>query len=270
MFYRYGLNEVHKTKETYDMRKIAVSNGKGGVGKTTTSANLGAALAREGFRVLLVDMDPQQSLSDFYMIDTTDADSVSIAELIMTTQLDPNAAVINITKNLDILPGSERLAAMDGALLKLTDGTLRLKKVLSKMESNYDYCIIDTPPSLSVFVQTALMAAEDLIIPLKPNDMDMKATEHFLETVDIIKEDNKDLKVAGVVFTMTKNSKTQETFSGMFKGHELEGVVMKTKIRDTVKLGVSGAKGMDIFSFDPKGIGAQDYSNLAKEVISWK
>jgi chromosome partitioning protein len=252
------------------MRRIAISNGKGGVGKTTTSANLGAALAREGYRVLLVDMDPQQSLSDFFMIDTTDPDSVSIAELIMTPQLDPSAAIVNISKNLDILPGSERLAALDGALLKLQGGTLRLKRVVAKLEASYDYCIIDTPPSLSVFVQTALMAAQDLIIPLKPNDMDMKATEHFLETVDLVKEDNQDLKVSGVVFTMTKNSKTQDTFSGMFKGHELESVVMKTKIRDTVKLGVSGAKGMDIFSFDPKGIGAQDYTNLAKEVISWK
>jgi chromosome partitioning protein len=251
------------------MRRIAISNGKGGVGKTTTSANLGAALAREGYRVLLVDMDPQQSLSDFFMIDTSDAESVSIAELIMTPQLNPNEAVVHISKGLDIIPGSERLAALDGALLKLQDGTLRLKKVLSKMETNYDFCIIDTPPSLSVFVQTALMAAQNIIIPLKPNDMDMKATEHFLETVDLIKEDNVGLKVSGIVFTMTKNSKTQDTFSGMFKGHPLESAVMKTKIRDTVKLGVSGAKGMDIFSFDPKGIGAQDYTNLAKEVIAW-
>ena len=227
-------------------------------------------MAREGFKVLLIDFDPQQSLSDFFMIDTTDNDSVSIAELVMTPQLDPNGAIINISKNLDIIPGSERLAALDGALLKLQDGTLRLKRVLSKVEANYDYCIIDTPPSLSVFVQTSLMAAQGIIIPLKPNDMDMKATEHFLETVDLVKEDNPELKVSGIVFTMTKNAKSQEAFAGMFKGHELENCVMKTKIRDTVKLGVSGSKGMDIFSFDPKGIGAQDYTNLAKEVISWK
>ena len=251
------------------MKIIAIANGKGGVAKTTTTANLGAALARSGKRVLLVDMDPQQSLTDFFMIDTSDSDSVTIAELLMAPQLDPNGAIIPISKNLDILPGSENLASLDSALAKRTDGALLLKKVLAKI-SGYDYCIIDTPPNLSIFVQVALNAAKDLIIPLKPNDMDMKATERFLETVEVVKEDNVDLKVSGVVFTMTKNSKTQGIFSGMFKGHELESVVMKTKIRDNVKLGFSGAKGQDIFTFDPKSIGAEDYSNLAKEVLLWK
>ena len=252
------------------MRKIAISNGKGGVGKTTTAANLAAALSKEGKKVLLVDMDPQQSLTDFFMVDVTEEGTITISELLITPQLDPNQAIINISKNLDLLPGSERLAAFDGALSKMKDGPLRLKLLLAKITENYDYCIIDTPPSLSVFVQIALNAAQDVIIPLKPNDMDAKATGHFLETVEIIKEDNPELKVSGVVFTMTKNSKTQDAFSKMFDGHELEKVVMKTKIRDNVKLSVSGNKGLDIFSFDPKSIGAEDYKNLAKEVLSWK
>ena len=252
------------------MRKIAVSNGKGGVGKTTTAANLAAALANEGKSVLMVDMDPQQSLTDFFMVDVTEEGTVTVSELLITPQLDPNAAIVNISKNLDLIPGCERLAAFDGALSKMRDGPMRLKLLLSKISKNYDYCIIDTPPSLSVFVQIALNAAEDLLIPMKPNDMDAKATQHFLETVDVVKEDNKDLKISGILFTMTKNSKTQDAFSKMFKGHELEDVVMKTKIRDNVKLSVSGNKGQDIFSFDSKSIGAEDYKNLAKEVLLWR
>ena len=252
------------------MRKIAISNGKGGVGKTTTAANLAAALAKEGKSVLLVDMDPQQSLTDFFMVDVSEEGTITISELLITPQLDPNEAIINISKNLDLIPGSERLAAFDGALSKMKDGPLRLKLMLSKIAQNYDYCIIDTPPSLSVFVQISLNAAEDILIPMKPNDMDAKATEHFLETVAIMKEDNSDLKVSGILFTMTKNSKTQEAFSKMFQGHELENAVMKTKIRDNVKLSVSGNKGQDIFSFDSKSIGAEDYKNLAKEVLSWE
>ncbi len=252
------------------MRKIAISNGKGGVGKTTTAANLAAALANEGKSVLMVDMDPQQSLTDFFLVDVTEAGTVTVSELLTTPQLDPNVAVVNISRNLDLIPGCERLAAFDGALSKMRDGPMRLKMLLAKITKNYDYCIIDTPPSLSVFVQIALNAAEDLLIPMKPNDMDAKATQHFLETVEVIKEDNLELKVSGILFTMTKNSKTQEAFSKMFTGHELEDVVMKTKIRDNVKLSVSGNKGQDIFSFDSKSIGAEDYKNLAKEVLSWR
>lgn len=251
------------------MRKIAISNGKGGVGKTTTTANLGAALSKEGKRVLLVDMDPQQSLTDFFMIDTSDPDSISIADILITTKINPSDAIIELQKNLWIIPGNEKLAAYDTTFSKLPNGIKLLKNVLQKLESQFDYCIIDTPPSLSVFVQMALNAAQDILIPLKANDMDMKATEHFLETIDLIKEENENLKVSGIVFTMTKNSKALDSFSNMFKGHELEEKVLKTRIRDTVKLGVSGAKGQDIFTFDPKGIGAKDYESLAKEVQQW-
>ncbi len=252
------------------MRRIAVSNGKGGVGKTTTAANLAAALAREGKSVLMVDMDPQQSLTDFFMVDVTEEGTVTVSELLIAPQLDPNAAIVTIATNLDLIPGCERLAAFDGALSKMKDGPMRLKTLLGKITKNYDYCIIDTPPSLSVFVQISLNAAEDVLIPMKPNDMDAKATAHFLETVEVIQEDNTELKVSGILFTMTKNSKTQEAFSKMFKGHELENAVMKTKIRDNVKLSVSGNKGQDIFSFDSKSIGAEDYKNLAKEVLLWR
>jgi len=252
------------------MRRIAISNGKGGVGKTTTTANLGAALAREGKRVILIDMDPQQSLTDFFLVDVEGPDAVTLKDLLLSDKVDPNSAIVSLTKNLDLIPNREDIAAFETAFSSLKGGPFLLRTLLSKIKGPYDYCLIDTPPSLNVFVDQSLIAAEDVLIPLKPNDVDMKATERFLSTVEAAKEMNPKLKISGIVFTMIKpGSKSHIAFSGIFKGDELEKVVLETKIRDTVKLGITSTKGQDIFQFDPKGIGAQDYLKLAEEVMKW-
>jgi chromosome partitioning protein len=252
------------------MRKIAISNGKGGVGKTTTAANLGAALARAGKRVLLVDMDPQQSLTDFFMVDVEDDEAVTLKDILLSDKIDPNHAIVNLAQNLDLIPNREDIAAFESAFSSLKDGPYLLKNVLSKIHNNYDYCLIDTPPSLNVFVDQSLIAAQDVLIPLKPNDVDMKATERFLSTVEAAKDLNQNLKISGIVFTMVKSaSKTHLAFSGIFQGDELEKAVLTTRIRDTVKLGISSTKGQNIFQFDPKGIGAEDYNKLAQEVMTW-
>ena len=142
--------------------------------------------------------------------------------------------------------------------------------MLDRITSHFDYCLIDTPPSLSSFVELSLVAANEILLPLKANEIDVKATEKFLNTVDAIKDINPNLSVSGIVFTMIKKgSKSQEIYTKMFVGHELEEKVCETKIRDTVKLGLSSTKGADIFSFDPKGIGSQDYKKLAQEVLTW-
>lgn len=252
------------------MRVIAISNGKGGVGKTTTTANLGAALARGGKRVILVDMDPQQSLTDFFMVDVEDSDAVTLKDLLLSDKVDPNTAIVSLTQNLDLIPNREDIAAFETAFTSLKDGPFLLRNLLSKIRGPYDYCLIDTPPSLNVFVDQSLIAAEDVLIPLKPNDVDMKATERFLSTVEAAKELNPKLRISGIVFTMIKTgSKAHHAFAGVFKGDELEKVVLETKIRDTVKLGITSTKGQDIFQFDPKGIGAQDYFKLAEEIMQW-
>lgn len=252
------------------MRRIAISNGKGGVGKTTTTANLGAALAKEGKKVLLVDMDPQQSLTDFFMVDVEGSDAITLKDLLLSSKIDPNQAIVPLMNNLDLLPNREDIAAFESAFSSLKDGAFKLKEVLSRISAPYDYCLIDTPPSLNVFVDQSLIAAQDVLIPLKPNEVDVKATERFLSTVEAARDLNPDLKVSGILFTMVKTaSKAQAAFSQIFQGDALEQAVLKTKIRDTVKLGVSSTQGKDIFQFDPKGIGAQDYQELAREVISW-
>ncbi len=253
------------------MRRIAISNGKGGVGKTTTTANLGAALARQGKSVLLIDMDPQQSLTDFFALNVEAGGALTMKDVLLSDKFDPNDAIQNIAPNLDIIPNTEDIAAFEDVFSKIKSGYYSLRGVLDKIKKNYDYCLIDTPPSLNVFVTLSLVAANEVFIPLKANNVDLNATERFLGTLEAAREMNPNLKVTGVVFTMVKkSSKAQELFSKkIFEGHDFEACVFKTKIRDTVKLGISSTKGLDVFRYDPKGIGATDYNALAKEVVKW-
>ena len=253
------------------MRVIAISNGKGGVGKTTTTANLGAGLARMGKKVLLVDMDPQLSLTDFFGVDVEGEDALTLKDLLLTPKLDPNAAVIQISEGLDLLPNHEDIAAFSSSFTQVKNGQSLLKSLLARITKSYDYCLIDTPPSVNnIFVDLSLVAAQEILMPLKPNEVDCKATERFLSTVEAAREINPSLKIAGIVFTMVNSrSRGQKIFSGIFKGDELEQVVLKTKIRDNVKLGFSSINGRDIFQFDAKSIGAEDYQSLAEEVSKW-
>lgn len=253
-------------------KRIAICNGKGGVGKTTTTANLGAALARSNKKVLLVDMDPQQSLTDFFMVEIEGDDSITLKDILTNTKFNPTDAIVEIANGLDLLPITEDAAIFADALSKSPSSPFQLKNAISKIleTKDYDYVLIDTPPSLSIFVDLCLAAATDVMIPLKANDVDMKATEKFLNTIEAAKEINPELQVNGIVFTMVKKgSKIHDTFANMFEGMDLEAKVCDTKIRDSVKLGASSSKGVDIFSFDPKGIGADDYKKLAQEVLSW-
>lgn len=254
------------------MKRITVANTKGGVGKSTTVANLSAGLARLGKRVLMVDYDPQCSLSDFFMIDTDDDDALTIKDLLASPKFDPNQAIVEISKNLDLIPGHEEIRLFEHGFIQMQaqgkGGELALKRILDRIAGPYDYVIIDTPGTEGIFMHQALLAAPEVIVPIKSSDIDMKAAERFLEVIEVLAEDNADIKVGGIVFTMhKKGSKTHKAFAeNIFKGHELESRVYKTCIRDNVSLGTSSTVGKHIFDFQPSSIGAEDYMNLAREV----
>ena len=253
------------------MRNIAIANSKGGVGKTTTTANLGAALAKSGKKVLLVDMDPQQSLTDFFLVDVDEEDTITLKDLLLSNRIKPTEAIVNIDKNLDILPIHEEILAHESAFSKIKNGYFLLKELLEKLDDQYDYCLIDCSPGVNMFLGQSLVAAHDVIVPLKPNDVDAKATENFLTVFATAKELNPKLTISGVLLTMVKTtSKRHSSFEKIFKGHEFQKRVMGTKIRDTVSLGCSSTKGQSIFHYDPRSIGAEDYAKLGKEIIKWK
>lgn len=254
------------------MKIISIANTKGGTGKTTTTANLGAGLASAGKKVLLIDYDPQCSLTDFFMVDAESDGALSIKDAILNKTLHPKETIINLGKNLDLIPCHFELRALELPFQqKHFGGTGALKTVVDKISSNYDYVLIDTPATESIFMVQAGFASTDVLITIKASDIDIKATARFLDTLDIAIEDNPKLKVSGIVFTMfKKGSKFQSIFSeNSFNGDALQTKVMKTKIRDTVGLATSSIKGQTIFDTQPKGIGAEDYRQLTQEVMSW-
>lgn len=249
---------------------ICVANTKGGVGKTTTTANLSAALARSGKSVLMVDYDPQESLGEFFCVDTSSPDALTIKDLLLSKTANPNDAVINIGKNLDLIPCHFELRAFEQTFQKLEGGEKMLKAVIDRIDKRYDYIVIDTPASETIFFSQAAHAATDVLVPLKASNIDVKATVRFFELLSVSMDENPNLKLSGVVFTMVKSgAKTHEILKAKSFVGEVGEKVMKTTIRNTVQLETSSIKGEHIFNVQPKGIGAGDYMSLAEEVMTW-
>jgi ATPases involved in chromosome partitioning len=248
------------------MRIIAVTNQKGGVGKSTSVLNIGAGLIRKGKKVLLVDLDPQSSLTYSLGIPAHELEH-SIYDLLKGT-LKPNDVIIE-KQNIKIVPANlEALANADIEFSNIPGRERLLQEALETVFNDYDYVIIDCPPNLGLLTLNALTTAHEIYIPLTAEYLPMQGLVKLMSTVELVqKRLNQNIEVTGIIITRFNirknlNKEVQDELSKHF-GDKL----FKTTIRDNIALAESPSAGQDIFSYKPSSPGAEDYKNLVDEIL---
>jgi len=245
---------------------ICIANQKGGVGKTTTSVNLSAALALLSKKTLLVDCDPQGNATTGTGIDKNELEETLYHGLIDEADVTSLIQKSEI-KNLDIIPSRVELIGFEVEMMDAENREKKLKNLLSKLDGIYQYIIIDCPPSLSLLTLNAITAANSILIPLQSEFYALEGLGHLLETIKRIKNGlNPDLKIAGILLTMFDGRTNLAQQVADDASEYFKDLIFKTKISRNVRLGEAPSFGKPIFLYDKSSIGAKSYMKLAKEI----
>ncbi len=256
--------------------KIAITNAKGGVAKTTTAINIADALMYVGYRVLFIDLDPQANSTSVYEGTTQrQEDEKTLFDLfncfLQNGKIDDITEYIQHTEFGDIVAGDFRLANNDGAIIQKPKGTKVLKDALKSVEDDYDYVIMDTPPNIGAFMRNAIRAADGCICPVLPKKFAVDGLGQLLNTIDDIREDgNENLKVYGIVLAIydKRNAQDRAVKEELPKiGEALEFHVFKTPIRTCQDVEKAIAECKSLFRTKGNSNGAIDYAGLVKEVL---
>ncbi|WP_243292735.1 AAA family ATPase [Bacillus sp. FJAT-47783] len=249
-------------------RIISIANQKGGVGKTTTSVNLGACLAHIGKRVLLVDIDPQGNATSGVGIDKADVDhciydiiveDTAVGQVIKATQIE----------QLDVIPATIQLAGAEIELVPTISREVRLKRALETVKHNYDYIIIDCPPSLGLLTINALTASDSVLIPVQCEYYALEGLSQLLNTIRLVQKHlNSDLMIEGVLLTML-DARTNLGIQVIDEVKKyFQDKVYQTIIPRNIRLSEAPSHGQPIILYDMKSRGAEVYLELAKEVVT--
>lgn len=248
-------------------RVIAISNQKGGVGKTTTAINLSACLAEKGKRVLAIDMDPQGNTTSGLGIDKSKIENTSY-KLLMDETTIWETMTPSVVQGLTVIPSERSLAGAEIELIGKQDREFILKKEVDKVRDNYDFIIIDCPPSLNTLTVNAMTTADTVLVPIQCEYYALEGLSELIYTIDLVKNRlNEKLEIEGVVFTMY-DARTCLSLQVVENVKEnLHQNIYKTIIPRNVRLAEAPSHGLPINLYEPKSAGADGYRNLADEVI---
>jgi chromosome partitioning protein len=246
------------------MRIIAFTNQKGGVGKTTTTINTGAGLANLGYKVLLVDMDPQANLTFSLKLHSNRVDKNIYHILKGESKI---MDIIMKHSSFDILPSSIELSGAEMELVNIPAREMLLKDAFKEIENKYDYVLLDCPPNLGILTLNAFTAADELIIVLQSEYLALHGLSKLMDVIQVVQRRlNKDLKVEGILCTMYDNRKN---LNREVVGHIRDyfgAKVFNTVIRDNIALAEAPSHHKTIFEYDGESNGAHDYMTFAKEI----
>ena len=254
---------------------IAIVNQKGGTAKTTTCENLGIGLAMEGKKVLLVDVDPQGSLTISMGLQDPDQLPTTLSTLMQKAMHDqpvqPGEGVLHHAEGVDLIPANIELAGLEVALVNTMSREKMLKQVLDSAKQDYDYILLDCTPSLGMLTINALAAADTALIPVQAQYLSAKGLEQLLQTINKVhRQINPKLKIEGILLTMTDSrtnyGKQIDDLIRQSYGKRLK--VFEQTIPRSVRAAEISAVGKSIFAHDPKGKVAEAYHSIAKEVVA--
>ena len=246
---------------------IAIANQKGGVGKTTTSINLSAALGLLGKHILLIDADPQGNATSGFGIEKNELEN-TIYELLLGECPINKCIIKEASKNVDVLPSNVNLAAVEIELLDKKNKEFILKKEIDWVCDDYDYIIIDCPPSLSMLTVNAMTASNTVLVPIQCEFYALEGLSQLIHTINLVKSRlNPSLGMEGVVFTMydartNLSAQVVENVKSVLKQRIFETVIPRN-----IKLAEAPSYGMPINVYDPKSAGSEAYASLARELV---
>ena len=246
---------------------VAITNQKGGVGKTTTSINLGASLAANDLRVLLVDFDPQGNSTSGLGIDK-DPEILTVYNALLGGMPIERTILKTECEGLDIIPADKNLVAANLELVDLSDREHRLKQVLDEIRPSYDYILIDCPPALDLLTLNALVAAQSVLIPIQCEFFALEGISQLMDTIDKVRDSfSHQLKIEGILLTMydERTNLTRQVADDLRDFFKNE--VLHTVIPRSIRLAEAPSFGKPILMYDPRSRGAESYIKLAKEIL---
>lgn len=251
------------------MPVISIAIQKGGCGKTTTAINLAAALSQKGKRVLVIDADPQASLTEALGVSLQQSINLfsELSREIRGEGSDLDQAVVKTTSGFDLVPSSAELAQAELELISVYGREQVFSWMLEKLKSQYDYVFIDCPPSIGMLTVNALVASDYVLIPVQAEFLPLQAMEGFMQHLKSIRKLNKELELLGIVVTKYDTRRVLDREAHLQMEKDFGNKLFNTAIRSNCRIANAQKAGLDIFNFDSRSHGAEDYHAFAIEFL---